>query len=59
VLGDRADQRGLAHPGRAGEADDGGVAGMRVDLPHELPALRAVVLDQRDRAGERTAVTRE
>ena len=55
----RADQRRLADPGRPGEADDLGAAGVRVDLADELPALGAVVLDERDRARERAAVAVE
>jgi len=55
-LGDGADQRRLADSGRAGEADDGGIAGVRIDLLDELPTLRAVVLDERDRARERAAI---
>ena len=44
---------------RTREADDGGRAGVRVDLAHELPALGAVVLDERDRARQRAAVAGE
>ena len=58
-LGERADQRRLADAGRPGEADDLGVPGVRVDLADELPALGAVVLDERDRARERAAVAVE
>ncbi len=58
-LGERADQRGLADAGRTREAVDGGFAGVGVDLAHELPALGAVVLDERDGARERTAVAVE
>ena len=39
----------LPTPRRTGEADHLRPARVRVDLPDELPALRAVVLDQRDR----------
>ncbi len=55
-LGQRADQRRLADARWAREAVDRRFARVRVDLAHELPALGAVVLDERDRARERTAV---
>jgi hypothetical protein len=32
---------------------------VRIDLAHELPALGPVVLDERDRAGKRAAITVE
>ena len=54
--GQRADQRRLAGPGRPGKADHRGVAGVRVDRPHELAGRRVVVLDQRDGARQRPAV---
>ena len=54
-----ADQGGLAHAGRTGEPDDGRLAGVRIDLAHELPALGIVVLHQRDRLGERALVAVE
>ena len=56
---ERADERRLARAGRAGDADDGGVAGLRIDLADELPAARIVVLDERDPARERAAVAAE
>ena len=59
VLDERADDRRLADARRPREADHRGAAGVRVDAPHELPALGVVVLDQRDRARERTLVARE
>ena len=59
VLDDRADERRLAGARRAREADDGGVAGVRIDLADELPAGGVVVLDERDRAGERAPVAVE
>src|SRR6185503_15285462 len=59
VLDEPADQRGLAHARRPGEAHDRRAPGLRVDLAHERPALRVVVLDQRDRARQRTLVARE
>ena len=37
-LGERADQRRLAHAGGAGEADDLGLAGVGVDLLHAAPS---------------------
>ena len=49
----------LPTPGRSGEADDLGLPGVGIDLAHELPALGAVVLDERDRARERAAVAVE
>ena len=49
----------LPTPGGPGEADDLGPAGVRVDLADELPALGAVVLDERDRARERATVAVE
>ena len=55
----RADQRRLAGAGRPGEADHGGVAGARVDLADELPALGVVVLDERDRARQCALVAGE
>jgi hypothetical protein len=58
-LDERADQRRLAGARRAREADDGRVAGARVDLADERPALRVVVLDERDRARERALVAGE
>ena len=58
-LRQRADQRRLADAGRAGEADDRRLPGVRVDLAHELPALRVVVLDERDRARQRALVAAE
>ena len=57
VLDQRADQRRLAGAGRPGEADDRGVAGVRVDRLDERPALGVVVLDQRDPARQRALVT--
>ncbi len=58
-LRERADQRRLADAGRPGEADDGGLARVGIDLLDQLPALRAVVLDERDRARQRAAVAVE
>ncbi len=58
-LREGADERRLARAGRAGEADDRRPAGVRVDLLHQLPSLGAVVLDQRDRARERTTIAVE
>ena len=49
LAGEGADQGALADPGRAGEADDAGLAGARVDLADQLPAGRVVGLDQGDR----------
>ena len=49
----------LPTPGGPGEAHDGGAAGMRIDLAHELPALRTVVLDERDRTRQRATVAGE
>ena len=48
----------LPDAGRAGEADDRGLAGVRIDLAHELPARRVVVLDQRDRRAPAPACRR-
>ena len=59
VLDQRADQRRLAGARRAGEADDRRVAGLRIDLADERPALGVVVLDQRDAARERALVAGE
>ena len=56
VLDQRADQRRLARAGRAGEADDRRVAGVRVDRLDQRPAVRVVVLDQRDAARQRALV---
>ena len=58
-LDQRADQRRLAGAGRPGEADDRRVAGLRVDLADERPALGVVVLDQRDAARQRALVAGE
>ena len=52
-------KRRLADARRPGEADDRRFAGVRIDLLDQLPALWAVVLDQRDRARQRTAVAVE
>ena len=56
-LAQRGDQRGgrrrLADAGRAGDADDLGVAGVRRERRHHLAQLRRVVLDQRDQPGDR------
>ena len=52
LRGQRPDQGALADPGRAGEADDAGLAGAGVDLADQLPAGRVVGLDQGDRPRE-------
>jgi hypothetical protein len=52
----RGDQRGLAGAGRAGEAHEHRLAGVRIDLVDDLPALGVVVLHERDRAGQRALV---
>ncbi len=49
LRGQRADQGALADARGAGEADDAGLAGARVDLADELPTGGVVGLDQRDR----------
>ena len=54
-----ADQRRLAGAGRPGEADHRRVAGVRIDLADELPALGVVVLHERDRARQRALVARQ
>src|SRR5262245_28938632 len=56
VADQRADQGRLAGAGRPREADHGGVAGARIDLAHEVPALGVVVLDERDGARQRPLV---
>ena len=56
VADQRADQRGLARARRTGEADDRGVAGPRIDLLHQRPPVRLVVLDQRDATRQRALV---
>ena len=58
-LDQRADERRLARARSAGEADDRGLPGVRVDLAHELPAGGVVGLHQRDRAGQRALVAGE
>ena len=58
-LDQAADERGLPDPGRAGEADDRGAPGARIDLAHQRPALRIVVLDERDGARQRALVAGE
>ena len=55
-LGQRADERRLAGPGRAGQPDDARVAGVREDLAYELPARGVVGLDQGDGPGQRALV---
>ena len=42
--------------GRPGEADDPRLAGVRIDLAHQLPAGGVVVLDERDAARQRALV---
>ena len=49
----------FADPGWPGESDHRRFARVRIDLFDQLPALRAIVLDQRDRARERAAVAVE
>ena len=49
----------LPAPGGPVKPNDRRVAGVRIDLAHELPALGAIVLDERDRARERAAVAVE
>ena len=52
------DEARLADARRAGDADDGGGAGVRVDLTDELVGERVAVLDERDRPREGEAVAR-
>jgi hypothetical protein len=59
LLDQAADQRGLADAGRAGEADDRRLSGLRVYLADERPALGVVVLDERDGSGEGSFVAGE
>ena len=49
----------LPTPGGPVKPDDRGPPGPRIHLADERPALGVVVLDQRDRARERTLVARE
>src|SRR6185312_12661700 len=53
---DARDQARLPHTGRPGEPDDGGLAGLRVELAHELVGQRVAVLDERDRPRHRTHI---
>ena len=46
----------LPDAGRAGDADDRGAARARIELAHERVRERVAVLDERDRARERTPV---
>src|SRR6185436_3024625 len=57
VADEGADEARLPHAGWAGHADDRGPSGGRVDLPHEGIGKRLTVLDERDRARERTPIT--
>ena len=50
------DQARLADSRRAGEADDRGLAGARVELAHELVGERVAVLDEGDRPRDRALV---
>jgi hypothetical protein len=59
VAHERADQRALSDPRRAGEPDDARLAGARVDLADQLPATRLVVLHLADPARQRPAVPPE
>ena len=43
-------------PGRAGDADDLGVAGVRRERRHHLAQQRRLVLDQRDQPGDRAGL---
>ena len=62
LLAQRGHQRGggggLADPGRAGEADDVAVAGVRRQAGHHLAQQRRGVLDQRDQPRDRARVPR-
>ena len=53
----RRGRRRLADPGRAGDADDLGVAGVRRERGHHLAQQRRLVLDQRDQPRHRPRVT--
>ena len=55
---ERADEARLPDPGRAGDADDRGAARLRIELADERVRERVAVLDERDRACERTAIAR-
>jgi hypothetical protein len=58
-LRERADQGGLADARRSGETHDRRLARVGIYLLDELPTLRPVVLDERDRACQRAAVAVE
>ena len=59
-MGDeRAHERRLADTRRPGHADRRCVARRRIDAPDDLLAVRRAVLDERDRARERAAVSGE
>ena len=55
-LGQRASSVDLPTPGGPVKPTHRGLPGVRIDLSHELPALRIVVLHERDRAGQGTLV---
>ena len=57
VADERADQRRLADPGRAGDPDGVGAAGLRVELLDHLVGERLGVLNEGDCARERPLVT--
>src|ERR671922_1996626 len=59
MLDERSDERALADTGGAREPDDAGLAGLGIDLAHELPAGGIVALDEGDAARERPLVARE
>src|SRR5206468_159190 len=44
--GQRADQRRLAGARSSGDADDRGVAGLRIEVAHQLRTARIAVLDE-------------
>src|SRR5207248_978889 len=54
---ERRDETRLADAGRPREPDRVHLAGLRIDVGNELVGERIGVLDERDRAGERTPVT--
>ena len=56
---ERADEGRLADTRRPGHADGRGAAGRRVDAADDLLPFRRAILDERDRARERAAISGE
>ena len=56
VLRQLVDQRALARARRAGQADGSCASGMRKERFEQIDPARRVVLNRRDRTGERTGI---